>query len=261
MISRVFLLSIPALILIGCDAPSKKSGSAPKPEVEFVALPEKVSFNEHIQPILSENCYHCHGPDAKTRLPKKTPLRLDRVEDAFALRSDGRPVIIKGNPEESKLYQLIVSADPDSIMPPPKSHKILKPGEKALLKLWIEQGAEYEAHWSLAPIKKTELPKAGKDWAVNPINHFIAEKLESNKLEPNSPEDRHRFFRRPHLDLTGLPPAPDAVDSFVKSATAARAEHFTRHWLDAARYADTQGIHIDNYPAIWPYRDWVIRAF
>ena len=243
-----------------------------------MVLPDQVSFNEHIQPILSEYCYHCHGPDSKTREPKDSPLRLDRVEDAFALRDDGRPVIIKGNPRESKLIGLVRSADPDMIMPPPKSHKILKRGEIALLERWIEQGAEYEAHWSFAPVRKPELPVAGEGWAANPIDHFIAEKLAASNLKPNPPEDTRRFYRRLHLDLTGLPPAPGKIDAFEKSAaanpqaavgqaadellaTSASAEHFARHWLDAARYADTHGIHIDNYRAIWPYRDWVIRAF
>lgn len=269
-----------ALLLAGCDGLAKKGAdSSPPAELEAAfTLPEKVSFNEHIQPILSEYCYHCHGPDSKTREPKDSPLRLDRVEDAFAVRDDGRPVIIKGKPAESKLMGLIRCADPDMIMPPPKSHKVLKRVEIALLERWIEQGAEYEPHWSFAPIRKPEPPSAGAEWAANPIDRFIADKLEATRLKPNPPEDPRRFYRRLSLDLTGLPPAPDAVEAFVKSSAAdpnaavsqaadqllastASAEHFARHWLDAARYADTHGIHIDNYRAIWPYRDWVIRAF
>ena len=243
-----------------------------------VSLPEKVSFNEHVQPILSEYCYHCHGPDSGTREPKKVPLRLDRVEDAFAIRDDDMPVIIKHNPTDSALIKRILSTDPDEIMPPPRSHKTLKPQEVALLSRWIEQGAEYESHWSFAQVKKPVVPEAGKDWAVNPIDHFIAEKLEIEGLKPNLPEEPARFYRRLHLDLTGLPPTPEGIEIFKKSfaedpetataaaadqllATTASAENFTRHWLDAARYADTHGIHIDNYRAIWPYRDWVIGAF
>lgn len=277
---RLCILSLLALVLIGCDAKVKPSGNPPPPSAEAVesALPKTVSFNEHIQPVLSEYCYHCHGPDSGTRLPKDHPLRLDRVEDAFALRLDGNPVIIKGEPAESKLFQLISSADPDMVMPPPKTHKTMKPEEIALIKRWIEQGAKYEIHWSFAPVKKPELPAAGEAWAANPIDRFIAEKLESSGLEPNPPEDLRRFYRRMHLDLTGLPPAPESVDAFVVAAgsglqpaiekaaddllvTSVSAEHFARQWLDAARYADTHGIHIDNYRAIWPYRDWVIRAF
>ena len=176
------------------------------------------------------------------------------------------------------LVKRLHEKDPDSIMPPPKSHKTLKPQEIALLERWIEQGAEYEPHWSFAQVKKPEIPAAGAGWAANPIDRFIAEKLDQSGLKPNPPEDLARFYRRLHLDLTGLPPAPDAIEAFKKSAandtqaavetaadqllaTSASAEHFGRHWLDAARYADTHGIHIDNYRAIWPYRDWVIRAF
>ena len=243
-----------------------------------ISLPEKISFNEHVQPILSEYCYHCHGPDSGTREPKDAPLRLDRVEDAFRPREDGKPPILKGNPAESSLVKRLHEKDPDSVMPPPKSHKTLAPREIALLERWIEQGAEYEPHWSFAPVKKPEPPAAGADWAANPIDRFIAEKLDSSGLKPNPPEDPARFYRRLHLDLTGLPPAPEAIEAFKKSSaadpqaavaaaadqlldTTASAEHFARHWLDAARYADTHGIHIDNYRAIWPYRDWVIRAF
>lgn len=272
MIHRISIFSI--LILVGCDVSPRKSA----PQAEEIKLPEKISFNEHVQPILSEYCYHCHGPDSKTRLPEDRPLRLDRVEDAFALREDGRPVIIKENPADSKLYQLIVTASPDTIMPPPKSHKTMKPAEIALIKLWIEQGAPYENHWSFTPVSKPTLPSAGADWAINPIDHFIAEKLDDANLKPAPADDLNRFCRRLHLDLTGLPPSPDALEAFVKAAsidpqttinqtvdqllaTPASAEHFARHWLDAARYADTHGIHIDNYRAIWPYRDWVIRAF
>ena len=279
-----------ALIVVGllssCNPrPSKLLAAA---ELELVALkqqpgvtvslPEKISFNEHIQPILSEYCYHCHGPDSGTREPKKLPLRLDRVADAFALRDDGNPVILKGNPSKSLLVQRIHQQDPEEIMPPPKSHKTLKSEEIALIERWIEQGAEYEPHWSFVPVQKLAAPQAGADWATNPIDHFIAEKLDSVGLKPNPPEDLGRFYRRLHFDLTGLPPTPDAIVAFQKSAladpqaaietaadqllaTTASAENFARHWLDAARYADTHGIHIDNYRAIWPYRDWVIRAF
>ena len=262
----------------GVPAEEQVSGQAAVPDSVEVSLPDKVSFNEHVQPILSEYCYHCHGPDSGTREPKKTPLRLDRVEDAFAIRDDDMPVIIKHNPTDSALIKRILSTDPDEIMPPPRSHKTLKPQEVALLTRWIEQGAEYESHWSFAQVKKPEIPASGKDWAANPIDRFIAEKLDGEKIKPNPPEDPARFYRRLHLDLTGLPPTPEDVEQFKKSfaedsdsatdvaadhllATTASAEHFTRHWLDAARYADTHGIHIDNYRAIWPYRDWVIGAF
>ena len=270
-------------ILASCDPSPNKDFSGlvaadERPEVVKISLPEKVSFNEHVLPILSENCYHCHGPDSGTREPKKAPLRLDRVADAFTPRDDDQPVIIKGKPSDSALIKRIISTDPDEVMPPPKSHKTLKPEEIAMVERWIEQGAEYEPHWSFAPVKKPAPPAAGAGWAANPIDHFIADKLGKSATKPNPPEDPARFYRRLHFDLTGLPPAPEAIEAFKKSAaadpqaaveaaadqllaTTASAENLTRHWLDAARYADTHGIHIDNYRAIWPYRDWVIRAF
>lgn len=243
-----------------------------------VSLPAEVTFNEHIQPILSEYCYHCHGPDSGTREPKSDPLRLDRAEDAFAPRDGGDPVILKGNPADSLIMKLIHSDDPDVIMPPPKSHKVLGKQEIALIERWIEQGAEYQDHWAFIPPTRPEIPAAGAGWAANPIDHFIARRLAEESLEPNPPEDARRFFRRLHLDLTGLPPEPEAVDAFAAAftadpqaateaaadqllATPAAAENQARIWLDAARYADTHGIHIDNYRAIWPFRDWVIDAF
>jgi len=290
MFKRPLILAAIPFLFAGCDSASRTQATATTPEgapaappaavVKNVPVsqPAEISFNEHIQPILSEYCYHCHGPDAGTREPKKAPLRLDRVEDAFAPRDDGKPVIIKGKPEESLLVHVIRSQDPDVIMPPPKSHKTMNAREIALLERWIEQGAEYEAHWSFAPIEKPEVPAAGANWAANPIDRFVAAKLDESGLKPNPPEEPRRFHRRLTLDLTGLPPEPAETEAFVKAvetnaqaaieaeadrllATTASAEHFARHWLDAARYADTHGIHIDNYRAIWPYRDWVVRAF
>jgi hypothetical protein len=277
-------LRFSALALIGllasCDKLPQAISLVPaaaKP-AEF-SLPAEVSFNEHIQPILSEYCYHCHGPDAGTREPKDDPLRLDLAEDAFALRESlGRAAITKGDPRASKILELMRSADPDVIMPPPESHKKMQPREIALIERWIEQGAEYQAHWAFAPITRPELPETGADWSKHPIDRFIFEKMAESGLKPNPPEDPHRFHRRLSFDTTGLPPQPDATAAFVKSyqenpeaavaaeagrllATTASAEHLTRHWLDAARYADTHGIHIDNHRSIWPYRDWVIRAF
>ncbi len=269
-----------ALLLVGCQEKTiiiqhdAAAGSAAAEEK--MVLPEKVSFNEHIQPILSEYCYHCHGPDAKTRLPEKEPLRFDVEKDAFAVRDFGAPVIIKGKPEDSELVKRILSKDKDEVMPPPESHKSLKPREMALLEKWIAQGAEFEGHWSYGTIVRTTPP--ANDWSDKPIDGFIFEKLAEAGLKPNPPEEPRRFHRRLSFDLTGLPPKPAETDTFVAAyakdadaavsaeadrllSTTANAEHFARQWLDAARYADTHGIHIDNYRSIWPYRDWVINAF
>ncbi|MFK7850499.1 MAG: DUF1553 domain-containing protein [Akkermansiaceae bacterium] len=283
--NRHFLFILPLCALfIGCgedsvvfevepEGDAKPAGASGNPAM---ILPDEVSFNEHIQPILSEYCYHCHGPDAGTRAPEKEPLRLDIEEEAFAVRDFGAPVIIKGKPEESELVALIRSKDKAEVMPPPESHKVMGEREIALLEKWIEQGAEYEGHWSYEQVERPDAPK--NDWSDQPIDGFVLEKLEEVGLEPNSEENPRRLHRRLSFDLTGLPPEPSETDMFVsayeKNAEAAisseadrmlesmaSAEHFARHWLDAARYADTHGIHIDNYRAIWPYRDWVVRAF
>jgi hypothetical protein len=278
LMKTLYAYTLPLVFLIlGCrEATVISEIPAEKPSEAKAALPEVVSFNEHIQPILSEYCYHCHGPDAGTRKPDKEPLRLDIEEDAFQIRDSGLPVIIKGNPAESEIVKLMRSKDKSEVMPPPESHKEMMPHEIALVEKWIEQGAVYEGHWSYQPVVRVEPP--ANEWSQKPIDAFIHEKLEAAGLQPNEPEDPRRFHRRLSLDLTGLPPEPASTDAFVsayqKDADAAvaaeaermlqtitSAEHFTRHWLDAARYADTHGIHIDNYRAIWPYRDWVIRAF
>ncbi|BCU78351.1 DUF1553 domain-containing protein [Luteolibacter sp. LG18] len=276
------LLAI-SVALVSCDrkAAPPEASTAPRPEAPAAAeaaLPKEITFNEHIQPILSENCYHCHGPDSGTRKPKDAPLRLDREADAFVKRENGQPVIVKGDPDASLLVKLLKTHDEKEIMPPRESHKELKPHDIAMIEEWVKQGAKYEPHWSFAPVKHPEPPQAGEGFATNPIDRFIAQKLSDNGLKPSPPEEPRRFYRRLVFDLTGLPPSVADTDAFVKRsaedpvkavdeaadkllATSSSAEHFTRQWLDAARYADTHGIHIDNYRAIWPYRDWVIRAF
>ena len=235
---------------------------------------EPVSFNKQIQPILSEYCYHCHGPDASTRKPKKDPFRLDAEQFAFAPRGDSGPAIVKGDAAKSLVSQRIHSTDPDEVMPPPDSVKQPSAADKALLDRWIAEGAKYETHWSyLAPVKPPVPVAAGA--GLTEIDHFIAANLAPVGLTLNPDEDRSRAFRRLSYDLTGLPPEPETLrhflddpspDSWEKAAdrllaTDASAEHFTRHWLDTVRYGDTHGIHIDNYRSIWPYRDWVIRSF
>ena len=231
--------------------------------------PPAVRFNDQIRPILSDHCYACHGPDASSR---KADLRLDLRSEA--LESD---VIVPGSVEDSELIARITSDDPDYMMPPPKSHKRLKPEQKELLIRWVESGAEWEEHWAFVKPRKTALPRAEgvETWARNPIDYYVYEKLRSLDLEPNKPTDRHRLARRAALDLTGLPPAREAVASFVADANPGAyaryvdallrsphaGEHRARYWLDAARYGDTHGMHVDNYREIWPYRNWVIRAF
>lgn len=240
-------------------------------------LPERVDFNDHVQPILSEYCYHCHGPDSSTREPKKAPLRFDREEFAFELRQNGKPVIVKGDANASELIQRII--DQDDPMPPQDgtSHKpMLTPDKVAILKKWINQGAEYEEHWAFIKPSQPTIPD--RKWGHNEIDAFIAKKHQGLGLKANAPASAHRILRRLTFDITGLPPTTDEVREFeilaaqdlttaVKLTTEkllqtnAYAEHFGRHWLDAVRYGDTHGIHIDNYRSIWPYRNWVIDAF
>ena len=287
---RYALLAFAIAIQSGCKKqelivkpPPEEAGPVGKvdavPASIPAALPKEVSFNGQIQPILSEYCYHCHGPDSGTRKPSESPLRLDREAEAFAKRENGKPVIVKGDPAASLLIQLIKkSKDDKELMPPLESHKELKPHEIALLEEWVRQGAKYEPHWAFMPVKRPEEPKVEEGFAANPIDRFVVAKLDEAALQPNAPEDPRRFFRKLALDITGLPPSPAETDAFVASyardpdaavneaadqllATPASAEHFARQWLDAARYSDTHGIHIDNYRMIWPYRDWVIRAF
>jgi len=251
------------LLTLALPGPSKVSAAA-----------EPVSYNNQICPILSEHCFHCHGPDSAARKPKKHPLRLDRPEFAYELRDDGKPVIIKGDPATSELVRRITATN-DEMMPPASEHNPLKPEEMALLQQWISQGGKYEKHWALIPPVKSTVPKDGARWARNPVDNFIARKLAQNGLAPNPEEQKARLYRRLSFDLTGLPPSPAEVESFVRTrsdkayekavdrmlASDASAEQFTRLWLDAVRYADTQGIHLDYARSIWPYRDWVIAAF
>lgn len=234
--------------------------------------PRHLTFNDHVQPILSEYCYRCHGPDSASR---KADLRLDRAEFAFAERKGG-PAIVRGDAAASPLVRRVKSADAGEVMPPPETHQKLKPEEIAILEAWVKSGAEYQEHWSLIRPERPPVPGVARaDWARNPVDHFILAKLEEAGLEPNGPEEKRRLLRRVTLDLTGLPPTPEEADAFARDespgaydmavdrllASPRYGEHMARYWLDAARYADTHGIHIDNYRSIWPYRDWVIRAF
>jgi mono/diheme cytochrome c family protein len=231
----------------------------------------QLSYNEHIQPILAENCFQCHGPDSASR---KGKLRLDRFEFATAPRPDASPAIVPGKLAESALIDRITATDPDDRMPPADSHKQLKPEEIELLKRWVAEGAKYEKHWAFLPPTRPAVPKAGAAWARNPIDAFVAAKLEAVGLKPGHEEQSARLLRRVTLDLTGLPPTPAEIAAFAADrapgayervvdrllASDACAEQFARHWLDAVRYADTHGIHIDDFRWIWPYRDWVVNA-
>jgi mono/diheme cytochrome c family protein len=246
------------------------------------AAEEKIQFNRDIRPILAENCFHCHGPDPAAR---KASLRLDTEAGFFAARmtKDGKeepPTIIKGQPDKSTLFQRIITKDEDEIMPPPKEHKTLKSAEIALVRRWIEQGAPWQPHWSLVAPVKAPLPAvADAAWSKNPIDRFVRAKLDAAGLKPAPEADAATLVRRVSLDLTGLPPSPELLAKYAPKpgarlddaslsaladellAKPAYGEHRARYWLDAARYADTHGLHFDAYREMWPYRDWVVKAF
>jgi len=252
-----------------------ESGNLKRPPTNFAAVldgaePEQVSFNKHIRPILSENCYACHGPDAESR---KAELRLDIEAYAFEAHGKYEPAIVRGKPEQSPLYQRITTTDEDDIMPPPESHKSLTDAEIELVGQWIKEGAQWEGHWAFNEPVKPQVPSS--PWGNNAIDAFLYRAMKGKGLQPNEKADRPTLARRLSLDLTGLPPTPDIVKSFVNDTSPnayeklvdrlldspAYGEHQARFWLDAARYADTHGLHLDNYREIWPYRDWVVEAF
>jgi hypothetical protein len=240
--------------------------------VTSVAAGKGLEYNRDVRPILSQNCFPCHGADSAAR---KASLRLDRSDDAIAPRKDTGPAITPGHPEKSELVRRIYATDPDDIMPPTKTRKVLKPEQKEVLKQWIAEGAKYEPLWSFIPPTRPPLPKVhNQRWARNPVDYFILARLESEGLTPAPEADRRTLVRRLTLDLTGLPPTPADVEAFVNDKSPAAyenlvdklmaspqyGEHRARYWLDAARYADTHGIHFDNYREMWSYRDWVISA-
>jgi len=233
----------------------------------------KLSFNETIQPILSENCYRCHGPDPGSR---KAGLRLDRGEFAFAPHEKSGPAIIKGDTEKSPLVRKIQAKNPKYRMPPPEAQKTLKPEQIALLRRWIKEGAEYEEPWAFIAPKRPAVPHTQHEkWIRNAIDSFIVERLEKGDLAPSPEADRRTLIRRVSYDLTGLPPTPEEAEAFAGDespnayekvvdrllASPRYGEHRAHYWLDVARYGDTHGLHTDHFRSIWPYRDYVIKAF
>ncbi|BDC48294.1 hypothetical protein F183_A06100 [Bryobacterales bacterium F-183] len=239
-----------------------------------VAAPKPIDFQREIRPILSDNCFQCHGPDPANRM---AGLRLDLKETALEARKNGA-AIVPANSASSLLYQRIVESNPAKKMPPKYSHKTVTAEQAALIKRWIDEGAPWKEHWAYTPPRKPAALPAVKNtaWAAaNPIDRFILAKLEAQSLSPAPAADKRTLIRRVALDLTGLPPKPAEIDQYLKDtspnayekmvdrylASPHYGEHRGRYWLDAARYADTHGIHVDNYREMWPYRDWVIRAF
>ncbi|MBC8003435.1 MAG: PSD1 domain-containing protein, partial [Opitutaceae bacterium] len=233
------------------------------------SLEQPIEFNRDIRPILSENCFLCHGPDKSHR---KGKLRLD--DRSVAVEKEA---IVPGKPEKSELIARINNPDPDDVMPPLDTHKTLTPHQKELLTRWIAQGAEYQPHWSYLTPKKTHVPKVRNvNFKIqNPIDAFILSALDAKTIQPSPPADKAMLLRRVSLDLTGLPPTPDEVRAFLNDrssrayeravdrllASPRYGERMAVAWLDVARFADTVGYHGDQNQNIFPYRDYVINAF
>lgn len=238
-------------------------------------LPEVVEFNRDVRPILSDNCYFCHGPDKNKR---EADLRLDTEPGLLGDKaSDTKATVIANKPAESELFRRITSADPEQKMPPVESTKSLTARDIAVIKKWIEQGARYEGHWAFRPIKRTNAPpiQNPKSKIQNPIDGFILETLTKQGLKPSLEADRVTLLRRLSFDLIGLPPTPEEVDAFVRDSSPEAYEkvvdrllqspHFGERlamwWLDLVRYADTVGYHGDQDMSVSPFRQYVIDSF
>ncbi len=227
-----------------------------------------VSFARDIQPIFADTCLACHGQDASTR---KADLRLDDRQFAIDFGA-----IVPGDSASSPIIARIYSDDPEMVMPPPESHKVLTTAQKDAMKRWVEEEALYEKHWSFEAPKMPSIPQVSDpNWAINPIDNFVFEKLTSRGLTPAPAADLRNLVRRVSLDLTGLPPTPQEIDEVQNDPNPDRyeryvdsilqretwGEHRGRYWLDYARFGDTHGIHFDNFREMHSYRDWVIKAF
>ena len=240
------------------------------------AEPDKVSYNFHVRPILSDKCFACHGPDAAKR---KANLRLDIEEFAFKplKETPGAFAIVRGKPEASEMYKRITSKDPDYVMPTPDSHLgALSENEVKIIEKWIQQGAVYEKHWAFVKPEKAPLPKVkDKGWMHNEIDYFTQAKMTEHGLIPNKEAEKEYLLKRAALDITGLLPSLELMEEYAANespnayeeaidkllATPQYGEKMAVHWLDVARYADSYGYQDDNIRTQWAWRDWVIHAF
>jgi hypothetical protein len=233
---------------------------------------DAVRFNRDIRPLMSDTCFKCHGPGTR-----KAGLRLDARDEALKKTASGTRPIVPGQPDDSEIVRRVLASDPDEVMPPPSANKELTAAQKELIRRWVQQGAPYEKHWSFEPPAKTEPPRVtgGTFRIVNPVDAFIAARLQQAGLTMSPEADRETLIRRVAFALTGLPPTLREVDEFLADnkpeayermvdrylASDRYGEEMARHWLDVARYADTHGLHLDNERQMWAYRDWVVRAF
>jgi len=232
----------------------------------------EISFNKDVRPILSANCFSCHGPDKKAR---KAKLRLDTRKGAL-FDLGGHRALEPSKADDSELILRIESDDPDDLMPPPDSGHVLTAQDRKVLRQWVNDGGKYDTHWAFKRPVKSPLPKTEKrDWSLRTLDHFILKQLESKGMQPSLDLDRFRWIRRVSLDLTGLPPTIEEADAFAGDkrenaykrvvdrllVSSAYGEHWARMWLDLARFADTKGYEKDRHRDVWRYRDWVIDAF
>jgi hypothetical protein len=229
-----------------------------------------IDFQTQILPLLADRCFACHGPDENTR---EADLRFDRRDGAIVKRD--LPLIVPGEPLKSELYKRLTSKDPDVRMPPADATRKLSAEEVELFRRWIDQGGDWQEHWSLVPVERPAVPDvSNSEWPRNSLDRFVQARLDVEKLEPSPEADRTRLARRVTVALTGIPPTPAEVDAFLADespgaydrlvdrllASHRYGEHFARPWLDAARYADTDGYQNDRTRYMWAWRDWVILA-
>jgi hypothetical protein len=272
-------ITLPVLLCVvlnsGCDRKIAAVVASDVPAKPDQSIPNEVTFNAHIRPIFSDTCFACHGFDAKKR---KADLRLDTPEGAYAkLKDSEERAIVPGKPDESAVLKHIFSTDPEEVMPPPEFHKPFNEQQKNLVRAWIKQGAKYEEHWAFTPIVKPAVPELAKhaDEVANPIDSFVLAKLEHGGIEPSPLADKATLLRRLSLDLIGLPPEPGELDAFLADsspdayakqverllASPHYGERMAVPWLDVVRFADTVGYHGDQNVRVFPYRDYVIKAF
>src|SRR5215813_13705350 len=262
-----------SVLLLSCLFLSQVERGLTVEAVQNVSLARQIVFNRDILPILADKCWGCHGPDAPA---KKIKLRLDSEGAATVDLGRGRRAIVPGNPEQSQLVRRITSGDEMMRMPPVDSGRKLTQTEIDLLVEWVRQGALWQRHWSfITPIRPLLPQIKNKKWPKNAIDHFVLERLEREGMEPSPEADRATLIRRVSLDLTGLPPTPHEVERFLNDksphayekvvdrllASPRYGERMAFRWLDAARYADTNGYQIDGERSMWRWRDWVIEAF
>ncbi len=232
-----------------------------------------VDYLQDIRPIFSDACYACHGPDEASR---QADFRLDRLDQSIAMDAADEKPIIAGKPDQSELLRRIASDDPSEVMPPPETGKVLTEDQIFLIRQWIEQGANWEQHWAFVTPVRPEVPSVSDpQWPRNTIDKFVMARLDQKGWKPSSRAAKEVLIRRVTLDLTGLPPTPEEVAAFLEDESSNAYEtvvdrllkspqygvHMARYWLDAARYGDTHGLHLDNYREMWPYRDWVVNSF